>query len=396
LLVWIAGLAALAIWGRAARWPRFDPDGLTTPFGEVGDALVAPAARWDAHWFLSIAEHGYQRLPDAAFFPLYPLLVRALGTVTGSPLVAGMVLSTGAFAVALVLTHRLAALELGSEPARLAVLLTAFAPMAFFFSAVYSESLYLALSLGAFYAARTGRWESAAVLVALCAATRSAGILVALGVMMLNLYGPRTDRVPDRPRARFAPRYAVRRELLGPVMGAAIGLGLYLAYLSAELGDPWAPFRAQEVWFREFAGPFVGVWDGAVAALQGARQLLSGSREHVYFTQAGGDPFTVAGHNLVLFGFLVFGLIATVGVVRRLPVAYGAYTLAALALPLSFPVGPQPLMSLPRFMVVLFPLQLWLAGWLATRPRARPWVMMAYALGLVAFTAQFATWHWVA
>ena len=54
---------------------------------------------------------------------------------------------------------------------------------------------------------------------------------------------------------------------------------------------------------------------------------------------------------------------------RRLPLAYGAYVLAALALPLSYPVSAQPLMSLPRFLLVLFPLGIWLAAWLVERPR---------------------------
>ena len=56
---------------------------------------------------------------------------------------------------------------------------------------------------------------------------------------------------------------------------------------------------------------------------------------------------------------------------RRLPLAYGAYVIAALALPLSYPVTAQPLMSLPRFLVVLFPLSMWLAAWLAAHPRAQ-------------------------
>ena len=80
---------------------------------------------------------------------------------------------------------------------------------------------------------------------------------------------------------------------------------------------------------------------------------------------------------------------------RRLPLAYGAYVVAALALPLSFPVGPQPLMSLPRFLAVLFPLFMWLA--LACRtPRRRGLALAALALGLGVFTARYATWHWVA
>ncbi len=70
----------------------------------------------------------------------------------------------------------------------------------------------------------------------------------------------------------------------------------------------------------------------------------------------------------MLLAFLLAALVAVVGVLRRLPLAYGAYVIAALALPLSYPVRAQPLMSLPRFLVVLFPLGIWLAAWLAEHP----------------------------
>jgi hypothetical protein len=70
--------------------------------------------------------------------------------------------------------------------------------------------------------------------------------------------------------------------------------------------------------------------------------------------------------------------------------------LAALALPLSYPVSSQPLMSLPRFLVVLFPLGMWLAAWLAARPQMQKPAVAVSALLMVFFAAQFATWHWVA
>jgi hypothetical protein len=133
------------------------------------------------------------------------------------------------------------------------------------------------------------------------------------------------------------------------------------------------------------------VWDGTVAAWDGVRQLLSGSRDHVYFTKAAGDPFRIASLNLMLFGFLVFAVVAAAGTLRRLPFAYGLWVALALMLPLSFPVGPQPLMSLPRFLGVLFPLFMWLA-----MRRGFRVVLAAFALLLAAFSARYATWHWIA
>jgi hypothetical protein len=83
-----------------------------------------------------------------------------------------------------------------------------------------------------------------------------------------------------------------------------------------------------------------------------------------------------------------------VGVWRRLPLPYAAYVIAALALPLSFPVEPQPLMSLPRFLAVLFPIFMWLAHVCEER-RTTDLAVAAFAMGLGLFTAQYASWHFI-
>jgi hypothetical protein len=373
---------------------------LTTPFGYFGNLLAAPFARWDSAWYLSIAHGGYDHEPArTAFFPLYPLALRGVGAVIGSDLVAGVLISLIAFAVSLVLLYRLVALELDDEVARVTVMLIAFCPMAYFFSAVYSESLFLALSLGCLWSARNGKWAWAGILGALAAAERNSGIALLVPIVLLFLYGPRTDRAPVVVAAgsrlrRLLPRYRPTPSLAWALL-VPVGLAAYVVTLALTTGDGLAPFHAQQVWFRHFAGPFGGVWDGAVAAWDGLRQLLHGPPPPIYFTKSGGDPLVVAGQNLMLFGFLVAGAVALVGAFRRLPFAYGAYSLVALAMPLSYPAAPQPLMSLPRYEVVLFPLFIWSAWWIRRRGLTTPAVAaVAVLLGL--FTAEFATWRFVA
>lgn len=374
-VVWAAGLIALGAFGRKPGWERFDPAGLTTPFGPVGDALIAPAARWDAVWFLAVAGSGYDGARPA-FFPLYPALVWAGGLVTGSRPIAALLVSGVAAVAALAVIHRLAALELGERYARPAVLVTAFFPTSLFLTAMYSEAIFLALSAGAFLAARREAWWLAGGLGALAAATRSVGIALVLPLAILA--------------------YETRPGGLRPLAVGLVPLGLlgYCGYLAAAGEDPLAPFAAQEVWMRSFAGPFVGAWDGTVAAFEGARQLLHGAREPVYFEAAGGDPFEVARRNLADFAFLVFAAVATAGALRRLPLAYGAWALVAVALPLSYPVEPQPLMSLGRFVLVLFPLHLWLAAALVDRGATERWLAVSGGL-LAVLSAQFAAWEFV-
>jgi hypothetical protein len=371
LLVWAAGLGAIAVWGVSARRHDFDPAGLTSGFGD----LFAPAARWDSVWYLAIARDGYGAPGRPAFFPLYPLLVRAGGWVVGSPLVAGVLISTACLVIGLAVLHELTRLELGAGAARWTVIALAFSPVSFFFSAVYSESLFLTLSGGALLSARRGRWWWAGALGGLAAATRSAGVVLLVPLVMLAW-----------PRVRD-----LRALVLVPV-----GLLCFMGGLALAGHGALSAFHVQDVWFREWAGPFGGLKDAVVAAWDGVRQLLSGQRAHVYFTAAGGDPLYVARMNLMLFAFLVLAAIALAGTIRRLPLAYSAYVVAALALPLSYPVGPQPLMSLPRFELVLIPLWMWWGGWLHAHPRARAPALVASGGLLAVFAAMFSAWQWVA
>jgi hypothetical protein len=357
----------------------FDEPALTHALAEP---LLAPLARWDAAWYLRIADSGYAGShARAAFFPLYPLLVRAVATPFGaSPaalLLAAYAVALAAFLGALVLLHRLVALELGRPLAQPVLLLLAVFPAALYFGAPYSESLFLLLAVGAFYAARTGRWAWAGAAACGAVATRSAGILLLLPLAML-WWESRERRFSDVAWLLLAP----------------LGLAGYALFLGLAEGDAWRFLDVQDAWSRELAIPLTGAWDGFTAAIDGLRQLASGQREVVYFEQAAGDPYRIAAINLMLFGALVFAVVACAGAFRRLPKAYGAWVAASLVLPLSFPVEPQPLMSLPRFLAVLFPIFMWLAVWSEER-RATARVAAVSALGLGLFTAQFASWHWV-
>ena len=358
---------------------KFDTPQLTHA---LADPLLAPLARWDAVWYLRVADSGYgESEARAAFFPLYPLLVRGLAEPFGaSPaalLAAAYLVALGAFLAALTLLHRLVSLELGRPLAQPTLLLLAVFPAALYFGAPYAESLFLALSVGAFYAARTGRWAWAGTCAAAAAATRNSGVLLMLPLLIL-WWGSRGRRPRDAAWVFLAP----------------LGLAAYALYLGLAEGDALRFLHAHEAWYRELSVPLAGAWQGLGAAIDGARQLASGQREVVYFTEAAGDPYRIAAINLTLFASLVFGVVACVGVFRRLPLAYGAWVAVSLLLPLSEPARPQPLMSLPRFLAVLFPIFMWLAVWCEER-RATDRVVAVSALGLGLFTAQFASWHWI-
>jgi hypothetical protein len=358
---------------------KFDEPALTHA---VADPLLAPLARWDAVWYLRIADSGYgHSAPRAAFFPLYPLLVHSLAVPAGGSeaalLIASYLVSLAAFLGALVVLYRLASLELGRRFAAPTLLLLAVFPAALYFGAPYSESLFLLVSVGAFYAARSGHWAGAGACAAAASATRSAGLLLLIPLVML-WWSSRERRARDAAWLLLSP----------------LGLLAYAAWLGLVEGDALRFLDVQDAWSRELTVPLGGAWDGLTAAVDGLRQLASGSRSPVYFELAAGDPFRIAAINVMLFASLVFALVACVGAFRRLPRAYGAWVAVALVLPLSFPVEPQPLMSLPRFLAVLFPIFMWLALVVEER-RITAQVAAASAIGLGLFTAQFASWHWI-
>jgi hypothetical protein len=392
---------------RAPHTLGFDRPSLTLPFGHFGDLVLGLWSRWDSAWYLGIANHGYSvHGNDPAFFPLYPIVSRALASLAtlfspgpGAIFVASLAIALASFAGALYFLYRLVDIDFGPEVAQVAVALVAFFPMAVFYQAIYSESLFLMTSVGALWFARNERWDLAGLLGGAAAATRSAGVLVLVPLILIYLFGPRGTHPYRSPFKRSRP-LPVRADVLWLAL-VPLGLALYMAYLWVSADDPLRFQSAQDFWLREFgrigdvpAGPLGGLWQGTSAAFQGMRQILSGTDTHVYWTSVGGDPLRAAALNVEMFCFLGFGLVALAGAFRRLPVAYGAYAAAALLLPLTFPARTLPLFSLPRFIAVVFPLFIWLAVW----THERGWhqhALAVSAVGLGLSSAQWATWQWV-
>jgi hypothetical protein len=363
------------------------------PLEGLLDAVLAPLARWDAVWYLQIAQEGYvseEPFPSesrGAFFPFYPVAIRALTGFTDSPgasMIAAYVISLGAFLGALYLFYRLVDLELGPEIARVAVLVLAMSPWSFFFSSPYTESLFLFASVGSFYAARTDRWLWAGVLGGMAAATRNTGIVLLLPLALLYLYRPGRP-VTGRGLARLKPTVRVRADI-ALLLLVPVGLALVCLHMANVYDDPFAWRTAVEepTFGRSVDGPISGLIDAVEAGWRGFWDFVTGSGR-----PAGLQQDTLA---LVVLGGAVAG---AVWLFRSLHPAYGAYVAAALVPAVSAPVGETPLLGFPRFMTVLFPLFMCIAA-LAVRRRATEPVIACSAALAGLFTAQFATWQFVA
>jgi hypothetical protein len=376
VLCWAVGLAAILAVGASAG--PHDPLGITTPFGDLGDKLVGPFARWDTAWYVAIADHGYATAQATRFYPLYPLAAKVVGLPFGSSLIGGILVSLGSLLVALKLMVRLARLELGEKLAVRSMLLLAFFPTAIFFSAAYTEALFVALSIGAFYAARRGRWALAGLVGGLATLSRPTALVLIVPLVLLYFYGPRDDRPGPAESARgLRPRYGFRPDALWLLL-VPCGILAYAAYLGAKFNDPLMMLGQGKAWHQTFTFPLVTVWRSAQVAADGAANVFHGQ----------------APNDIYEFGFFCFAVIATIGAFRRLPFAYGAYCAAGVLFIISFPIRGESLASFSRYMAPLFPILMWLAVWSSERRLFRP-VLVLFALAMVVNSARFATWHWV-
>jgi hypothetical protein len=391
ILIWAAGIAAVVFIGwEPGATAQLDHAHLTAPFHQtLANLLVSPGARWDSAWYLSIAKTGYVLSSQTVFFPLYPGLIALGGELIGQGLdvLLGIVISSACSVAALYLLRRLVSLEFDERIAHNTIWIFAWLPAALVLSAVYSEALFLMLAIGAFYAARTGRWAVAGVAGALAAATRNAGVLLFVPLLIIYLYGPRADREPDRQAVGMRPRYLPRRDLLWVAL-VPIGLLAYIVFLQLSIGQPLDPFTGQLHWGRHFiplGGIPLGLWSAARAVAAGIPGFDPRLADHV--------SAAAQLRHLAQFGFLLLALVLLRVCWKRLPLAYTAFAAMSLAVAVSVPAGGDPLKSFPRFMLVLFPLWIGLALWATELRHVRKIVTISAPL-LAAVTVLFVTWTW--
>src|SRR5436190_8840024 len=379
--IWAAALFALFTFvpNRHPLAGRWDDPSLTHDLGAFTDVW----ARWDSVWFLRIAVHGYDAASGAAsaFYPLYPGTVAVLGRAFfGHYVLAGILISLAAALGSFLLLYRLAEERLGADGARRAALYLAVFPFAFFLQAVYSESLYLLLTLGAFALAERRRFLAAGAVTGLALLTRPTGFALLPALALLAWH--------ERDRIRALGSLAV-----APILFAA-----YPFYLWRAEGDPWAFLHAQRIWTRHVspAGPLGGIWDGLRVGWAGVEQLASGSHTHIYWTPVRNtDPIRAATLNLECLAFLVLFIVLTVLAWRWFGAPYGLFAALSLAIPLSVPSERWPLLSMPRFGLTIFPLFLALAV-IGGRPRVHTAILAVSSLLLGVAVVQWALWQWVA
>lgn len=354
----------LFVLGGQLLLPRPHPDYLASGLPRLSQLFVAGWNQWDSGWYRSIVTSGYgydsaAHTGSVAFFPLYPVLVRLALPLLPNPAVAGLVISNLLLAAAMLVIYRLVAARLGRSVATTTLILMAAFPFAFFYSAVYTESLFLFLTALAFYFAERERWWLAGLVGALAALTRLVGI--ALGPALLLAYLERRHFQWRRLDAR----------LLSPAI-VPLGTLLYALYLEVQFHDPLAFYTASLFgWGRHSV--IIGVQTGSLQWLD-PTQLVPGSYELVLQVN-------------LLIALVYLAMIVPIG--RRLGLGYAAFVLICTLVPLY-----AGLESLGRYLAPLFPVFAVAAASLRQRPAYRLVIAGSAAfLGLMA--ALFATGHWI-
>jgi hypothetical protein len=332
--------------------------------------LLEPLVVWDGGWYFTIASHGYTYTPGAqstiAFFPLYPLIVAAaawpLGGSPAAVILAGTVVSAVSFCIALVVLHGLAVSMTGSrESARRAITYLAVSPFAFYFTRLYTESLFLLLTVGAVALAHHSRWRLAGLVGALAAATRPNGIVILLPLAIMTCSGWPAMSILVRRLA------AVGLVVLGPLA--------YSAYVWTLTGDPLAWLRAQAHW--EYT-----LWHPPARHLITAAAGIERLGLHDYLFQRGDTPYEL------LYVMVALGALAlTPRVALVCGAGPAAYVLASVLIPLSGNV----LLGMGRYVSVLFPLFIALAT--LTSRRGHEVLLVGSALCMTLLQLLFVGWR---
>lgn len=359
-------LTRVAVWTTAycARWlfPA-DPE-LREPAG-AGTAFQ----QWDWYHFLDIARDGYFPGDSGpwtdkwdnreAFFPGFPLVLRAVHGVIPHWTMAGLLISFVSGAVAVVAVARIArSYRPGTSIDRDAVLFFLLSPCAIFLAVGYSEALFLAFALPAWLAARRHSWALAAILCAFATSVRITGLFLAAAIAVHFLVSIRAHR-----QWRAVPWLAA------PALPALA----YSAYLYAQTGDAMAWKHAQERgWYRTFTAPWnswTTTWEAAFGHVQ--------TTGYAFMFQA----------ELVA---MVIGLLLLALLLRHRHWAEAVYVaLSLLALGTSYWY-----MSIPRATLLWWPLWIGLGSWSLRHPNIKTAYLCTVAPLSTIIALTFFTTRW--
>lgn len=356
-------------------------------------------ANFDGVHYLTIAEKGYLGTGlIQAFFPVFPLVMKVVNLVVHNALLSGLLIANVS-AFALVCIWYLFLKELYKEKvAWLGVFILLLFPTSFFLGALYSESLFLFLVIACFWAARHRQWWLAALIAAIASATRIVGVML-VPALLVELYIQRTWEGSRRIKIVGLPKRVDGAAVVSLVKNAlsqvdrflarswkegllisvgVLGLLLYMTYLSAEFQDPLYFLHVQS----EFGS---GRQENFITFPQVIWRYL---KILWYYRPINLKYFAFVQEFVLTLGVLA-GLLFSL---RKVRFSYVLFALTAFLVPTL----TGTFSSMPRYVLVCFPVMIWLAQFLQTKR----WATYAYLAGsgilLILNTLLFIQGYWVA
>jgi Gpi18-like mannosyltransferase len=314
-------------------------------------------ANFDGEHYLAIAQNGYG-FAEQAFFPLFPIILGFLGKLFGGTLTAynfaGILVSNISFLAAILGLYRLIRLDFSEKVSKLVIILLLLFPTSFYFGAVYTESLFLALIIWSFYFARKQRWFMASFLGMFASATRVIGILL-------------------------LPVLAIKKRSFWLLL-IPFGLIVYMIFLKQNTGDPLKFLHSL---------PSFGEQRSAVPIL-----LPQVFYRYVFkiFPNLNFSYFPVVFTTFLEFSVAIFFIVLSGFSFLKLRLDYSLFLLFGYLIPTL----SGSFSSLPRYVLVLFPAFILTAVWLTKI--SRPLRIFIYGLlfiSLIISTALFVRGYWV-
>lgn len=326
-------------------------------------------ANFDGEHYLSIAIFGYKGL-EQAFFPIYPVTISFFAKPFSSDLTAslfasttfGIIISNLAFLLVLINLWELIKIDYSKRIAFFTILLLVSFPTSFYFGAVYSESLFLLLSVLAFLYARLGKWKMAAIFGVISSATRIFGILL-LPALFIEAY---------QQKVKFSKFFWI--------LFVPLGLGVYMLYQYLTMGDPLAFYRLQKIVGEQHQS---GLTILPQVYFRYVKMILTVDRLNPIY-------------QTIILEFIVglaFFILPVYGYFKKVRLSYLFYALAGFLLPTI----QGSFSSLPRYVIVFFPSFLALSLWFSGLSKLVKIGLLIICLGaLILETTLFIRGYWVA
>jgi Gpi18-like mannosyltransferase len=322
-------------------------------------------ANFDGEHYMSIAMQGYQSL-EQAFFPLYPLLIYLgrwfLPNNFLMTALVGIIISNLIFIAALWFLYKLVRIDYSAKIGWLTIAILLVFPTSFYFGAVYTESLFLFLSVATFYFARKEKWWLAALFGILACSTRVFGVLL-LPALLIDVF---------QTKKNLRQWY--------PLLLIPAGLLLYMGYLYFTVGDPLAFYNLQSL-IGEHRQKGIVLFPQVVYRYFNI--LLHYQKIDIF----------LATFLLEFISTMLFFIIPLVAYFKKVRVSYIFYSLLSLLLPTiqgSFSSGA-------RYVLVIFPVFIMTAILIEKWPSWIQKTCLAFlAILLFIFTILFIRGYWVA